>query len=77
MEKLPEQLRRNPKNWHIEDLQAVADHFGIAWRHQGASHVTFRHPNATKVTIPARRPIKPVYVRQFLALVDQISREKS
>jgi len=77
MEKLPERLRRNLKGWHIEDLQAVADHFDSAWRRQGTSHVTFRHPNAAKVTIPARRPITPVYVRQFLALMDQISGEKS
>lgn len=71
MEKLLARMRQNPNGWQIEDLQTVAEHFGIAWRHQGTSHVTFRHPNAAKVTVPARRPIKPVYIRLFLAMLDQ------
>jgi len=25
-----------------------------------------------RVTVPARRPIKPVYIRQFVELVDEI-----
>jgi len=77
MEKLLERLRRNPNGWQIEDLQAIGEHFGIVWRHQGTSHVTFRHPNADKVTIPARRPIKPIYIRHFLVMLDQIIGEKS
>jgi predicted RNA binding protein YcfA (HicA-like mRNA interferase family) len=72
MEKLLERMRRNPHGWHIEDLQAMAEHFGLAWRHQGTSHVTFRHPDGAKLTIPARRPIKPIYIRQFLAMLEQI-----
>jgi len=77
MEKLLARMRRNPNGWQIEDLQALGEHFGIAWRHQGTSHVTFRHPNASKVSVPAKRPIKSVYIRQFLAMLDQIIGAKS
>ena len=45
--------------------------YGIEWRQQGTSHVTFRHSNGSKLTVPAQRPIKPVYIRQFIRLVDQ------
>jgi predicted RNA binding protein YcfA (HicA-like mRNA interferase family) len=75
MVKLLDRMRRNPKGWQIEDLQAMAEHLGIAWRHQGTSHLTFRHPNAAKITIPARRPIKPIYIRQFLAMLGQIGEQ--
>jgi hypothetical protein len=76
MKKLLERMRRTPNGWHIEDLQAIAKHFDIAWRHHGTSHVTFRHPNASKVTIPARKPIEPISIRHFLAMLDLIG-EKS
>jgi hypothetical protein len=28
-----------------------------------------------KVTVPAHKPIKPVYVRQFVALIDSLENE--
>jgi hypothetical protein len=37
----------------------------------------FLHPDAElAVTIPFKRPIKPVYVVQFLALLDDIGAQK-
>jgi len=38
-------------------------------RQPGTSHVTFRHPGGAKLTVPAHKPIKPVYVRLFVRLV--------
>lgn len=67
-----ERLRNNPRDWRIEDLKTIADRYGIAWRQQGTSHVTFRHPEAAKVSVPAHKPIKAVYIRQFLAMIDLI-----
>jgi hypothetical protein len=65
--------RRNPSaDWRIEQLKAVADRYGIAHRQPGASHVTFRPPRGDKLTVPARRPIKPVYIRKFLALIEAL-----
>lgn len=68
-------MRANPRDWRIEDLKAIADRLGIAHRQQGTSHVTFRHPNSAKVTVPAHRPINPVYIRLFLHLVDAVAEE--
>jgi len=66
-------MRRNPKaDWRIEQLKAIADRYGVAHRQQGSSHVTFRPPRGEKLTVPAQRPIKPVYVRKFLALIDAL-----
>ncbi len=72
-DKMLERLRSNPRNWRIESLEAVAKRVGIEVRKTGGSHFVFFHPDSEiAVTIPSRRPIKPVYVVQFLALIDDI-----
>ncbi|QQS14688.1 MAG: hypothetical protein IPK81_11340 [Rhodospirillales bacterium] len=66
-----ERMRANPRgDWRIEDLKAVADRAGVAHRQPGTSHVTFRHSDGRRLTVPARKPIKPVYVRLFVALME-------
>jgi hypothetical protein len=43
------------------------------WRNQhGTSHVIFRHPTAGRLSVPAHRPIKPVYVRLFVDFVSTL-----
>jgi hypothetical protein len=73
LEKLLGAMRRNPRaDWRIEQLKAIADRYGISYRQPGTSHVTFRSPRGDKLTVPARRPIKSLYVRQFLALLEAL-----
>jgi predicted RNA binding protein YcfA (HicA-like mRNA interferase family) len=71
--KLLQTMRNNPRDWRRGDLLTVAAHVGIAVRNHGGSHHVFKFPGiALDVTVPAHRPIKPVYVRNFIALVDKI-----
>jgi predicted RNA binding protein YcfA (HicA-like mRNA interferase family) len=67
-------VRANPKgDWRIDDLETVAASLGIKIRKSGGSHAVFSHPaTATPLTVPARRPIKPVYIRHFLDMIDEI-----
>jgi predicted RNA binding protein YcfA (HicA-like mRNA interferase family) len=66
-------MRNNPRDWRIDDLLSVANHYGIKVRNEGGSHHVFSHPSIPEdVCVPAHRPIKPVYVRQFIALIDRI-----
>jgi hypothetical protein len=68
-----QKMRQNPVGWRIEELQAVAEANHIDWRtpRGGGSHVIFSVPGAREiVSVPSQRPIKPVYVKQFLALID-------
>lgn len=69
-------MRNNPRGWRIEDLKVVANHNGIDHDQPGTSHVTFRHPKAGRLTVPADRPIQPVYVRRFVRLVDDVRKEE-
>jgi hypothetical protein len=69
-------MRNNPLDWRIEDLKVLADHFGVTCRQHGTSHVTFRHSTAGILPVPAARPIKTVYIRRFLALIDALEGTK-
>lgn len=67
-------MRANPRaDWRIADFETIAAAFGMSVRKGGGSHVTFRTPKGAKLTVPARRPIKPAYVRHFVALVEKMS----
>jgi predicted RNA binding protein YcfA (HicA-like mRNA interferase family) len=70
-------MRQNPRgDWRIDDLKTVAERLGMKVRESGGSHVVFSHPSCpTVLTVPARRPIKPVYIRRFVDLVDEINEE--
>lgn len=70
VEKLLARMRNNPRDCQIEDIKAIASRFGVEYRQPGTSHVTFRAKSGEKVTIPAHKPIKPVYIKQFLALIE-------
>lgn len=69
--KILDKMRANPRDWRIEHLKSVADAHGVAYRQPGTSHVTFRHPNGAKLTVPAHRPIAPEYVKKFVRLIEQ------
>lgn len=66
-------MRRVQTGWRIEELQLVAQEHGVAWRRpgRGGSHVIFSAAGVREiVSVPAKRPIKPVYVKHFVALID-------
>lgn len=71
-DKALQRMRSNPRDWRIDDLKHVADRYGVDYRQPGTSHVTFSYPGLVPVVVPAHRPIKPVYVKAFLQLIDQI-----
>ena len=58
-------MRRNPMDWRIEQLQAVARQNGI----DGSSHCVFVSVAGKTLPVPARRPVKSIYVKKFVALL--------
>jgi len=69
-EKILEAMRRSPLDWQLADFQSVARLKGLSWRHRSGSHCIFIRSTGQTLSVPARRPIKPVYVKMFLALLD-------
>jgi hypothetical protein len=68
-----EKMRNNPRDWRIDQLEAIASHYGIGVRKNGGSHVIFDHPDWVELLcVPAHRPIKPIYIKQFISLIDRL-----
>lgn len=65
-----QKMRHNPRDWRIEDIKAIAKRYEIDYRQPGSSHVTFRFSNGEKLTIPAHKPVKPIYIQKFIILLD-------
>jgi hypothetical protein len=77
-DKLLERMRRNPRDWRIEDVEAVCASFGVACTPpRKGSHYKVKHEShADILTVPARRPIKPVYIEALVRLIDAVVRER-
>lgn len=70
-------MKANPqKDWKIDDLYSIANRYNIDYRQPGTSHVTFSCPNGGCLTVPAHKPIKPVYIRKFVELIETIHKEE-
>jgi hypothetical protein len=76
MSKRLENMRRNPRSdWKIADVEAICKEYDILCHpvSGGGSHYKVGHPRMTnKLTIPFKRPIKPVYIRQLVKFVDAV-----
>jgi predicted RNA binding protein YcfA (HicA-like mRNA interferase family) len=71
--KLLKAMRNNPHDWQIEQLITVARENGLTVRNRGGSHHVFSHGAAPEnLSVPVHRPIKPVYIRAFVALCDKV-----
>jgi len=70
---LLQRMRRNPAgDWQVRDVEAVCREHHLLFRYgKGTSHCHAKHPSAREIlTIPARRPIKPVYIRKLVRYID-------
>jgi len=68
--KLLAAMRRNPLDWKIADLQVVARQHHLDWRHDKSSHCIFIRGDGQTLSVPAHRPIKPIYIRKFVDMID-------
>ena len=64
-------MRTNPPDWRIKDIKTIAGRLEVEYRQPGTSHVTFRFENGIKLTIPAHKPIKPIYIKQFINIIEE------
>jgi hypothetical protein len=71
-EKLLDRMRKNPRDWRIEDVITVAKRYNLLMRAEGGSHYVFGFSGIKEsVSVPACKPIKPVYIKQFVELIDK------
>ena len=76
-DKLLAAMRANPRDdWTIDDVLAVCRGFGIACKPPTrGSHWILSHPDIPgHLTVPARRPLKPIYVELIVGMIDSLER---
>jgi hypothetical protein len=73
MSKRLNEMAANPRgNWTIANVEALCREFGISCAPQtgGGLHYKVAHPSMQeKLTIPFKRPIKPVCIRRSWLLL--------
>jgi predicted RNA binding protein YcfA (HicA-like mRNA interferase family) len=68
-----EAMRNNPRDWSINDLTHIATSFGFEVRQGGkGSHVVFTSPIGATQTSPAKRPVKAIYVKLLLEMIEAL-----
>ncbi len=69
--KLLSAMRANPRgDWKIDDVANVCRQLGIIL-HPGGRHFVASSPLlAGHLAIPAKRPIKPIYIKLFAKMCD-------
>ena len=71
-DKLFDRMRRNPAgDWSIEDVERVCRAMGWTCLPPtgGGSHWKVAVPGSGAIlTVPAKRPIKPIYIRKLLEM---------
>jgi len=74
-DKLIASMRRNPaSDWTIQNIERACN--GLGWHclppSGGGSHWKVTAPDDDAIlTIPAKRPIKAIYIRKLLAMMDR------
>jgi hypothetical protein len=76
MSKRLEAMRRDPQSdWKIADVETVCKEYGIICspHRGGSSHYKISHHTQSEIlTIPFKRPIKPVYIRNLVKFIDAV-----
>lgn len=74
MGKTIDRMRSNPKaDWHISDVEKACREAGVScMKPANGSHYKIGNPKTgRRLTIPARRPIKPVYITMLVQFLDE------
>ncbi|WP_425228955.1 type II toxin-antitoxin system HicA family toxin [Sphingomonas sp.] len=72
---LLERMRTNPRDWLVEDvIRAYRAAGATCTPPRKGSHYKVKHDAVSQIlTIPAHRPIKPVYIHALVRFIDAIS----
>jgi predicted RNA binding protein YcfA (HicA-like mRNA interferase family) len=68
-------IAQNPENVRFEDLSRLLEDYGFVLKRSKGSHHSFvGYVKETKMTlvIPFRRPLQEIYVKNVLAILDEI-----
>ena len=70
-----ERMRGNPRDWRIEEVEALCRSFEIDCDPPpgGGTHYTVgHHSQPDKPTVVADRPVKSFYIKRLVSFVDKV-----
>ncbi len=71
-EKLLAKMQSNPKgDWTPDNVKALCNAYGLTLRQNGTSHAVLTNSNGSHLTIPMHKPIKPIYIKQLIILIEE------
>ncbi len=70
-EKLIKCIKNNPTNVKFEDLKKILEDIGYSSTNRGGSHYVFTKDNFTTLCIPYKRPVKVIYVKQVIKIIEE------
>ncbi len=68
-QKLIQAMTNNPRDWLIDHVHTVAKASGLTVHCPGGSHHIVRSATGAKISIPAHRPIKEIYIKKLIKLI--------
>lgn len=77
--KLLEKIRRNPRNVAPNELQTLLGYYGFQLKRTRGSHYSFEvliRGKKVLLVVPFHHPLKVIYVKEALDLIDQIEQEQ-
>ena len=64
-------MKANPKvDWTPENIETIALAYGLTLRQRGTSHAAVTNGLGQHPTIPMHKPIKPLYIRRLVKLIE-------
>ncbi|BAS67139.1 MAG: type II toxin-antitoxin system HicA family toxin [Gammaproteobacteria bacterium] len=70
-QKILDVMKSNPKNVDFKILRKLLEKSGYECINSGGSHFVFRKQGCSSVTIPFKRPIKVIYVKRVLEILER------
>lgn len=72
--KLLQKMRTSPKaDWTPENIRSLCKAYDVKIRQRGTSHAVLTNTKGAHLTIPMHKPIKPVYIRLLIQLLEDVS----
>jgi predicted RNA binding protein YcfA (HicA-like mRNA interferase family) len=78
-EKRLQHIQQNPNNVSLEELRQVLEDYGFKHQRTVGSHFTFSvdiEGRSHLLVVPFHRPVKPIYIKKALKLVDRVIEER-
>ena len=70
--KMVKSIIQNPKDVDFERIKRLLEQFGYSCRQpkKGSSHYVFRKEGTYPITVPKNKPVKTVYVKEIIKILD-------